>query len=644
MKNDDLRGRLNDEISAAVNYADTQFAHDRIQAQRAYLGKPFYKVPAGRSAVISTDVSDTVHYLLPSLLETFYRGQEIVRFVPRNADDVQKADAATALVNHIFASQNDGFTVLSDFITDGLLFKAGVLKVYYEDNGTEEIETIEADDAELAALLDGGFDIVESEVDEATGLTTVKVRKYTSKPKICIDVIPPETFLFSPQATSVMDASFLAHRTYMTVGELVAMGYDRETVEEHAGLGEGWSEEETDTRHEEIDGGKDLEPRHTSMVRVVEAYMPIDDGDGDQRHRVLAIGDSNHILEAEPIDFCPFIVGSPIRVPHRMVGRSVAELVMDIQKIKSGLLRGVLDNMNLSNHARVAVVDQAVNLDDLLNSRPDGIVRMQQPGMVQPLQVPQVMSQGLSVLTYMDDVRDTRTGFSRASMGLDPDQLQSTTKEAVNATLQGGQIKVQMIARTLAETAIRPLARLILDLALKYYEQPLLLKIGDSWQSVDPASIDAELDVEIDVGIGSSRDTEKQMALSQIAAIQKEILQTMGVQNPVVSVERYLGTLRKLASMSGLKDVNAFFASNDEIAQARQQMQSQPPAPDPAAQKAQQDYELQKSKQEAELALAREKMTAELNLRREEMAMEFELRRIEAQSGADISANLPRGQ
>jgi len=644
MKNDDLRGRLNDEISAAVNYADTQFAHDRIQAQRAYLGKPFNKVPAGRSAVISTDVSDTVHYLLPSLLETFYRGQEIVRFVPRNADDVAKADAATALVNHIFASQNDGFTVLSDFITDGLLFKAGVLKVYYEDNGTEEIETIEADDAELAALLDGGFDIVESEVDETTGLTTVKVRKITPKPKICLDVIPPETFLFSPQATSVMDASFLAHRTYMTVGELVAMGYDRETVEEHAGLGEGWSEEETDTRHEEIDGGKDLEPRHTSMVRVVEAYMPIDDGDVEQRHRVLAIGDSNHILEAEPIDFCPFIVGSPIRVPHRMVGRSVAELVMDIQKIKSGLLRGVLDNMNLSNHARVAVVDQAVNLDDLMNSRPDGIVRMQQPGMVQPLQVPQVMSQGLSVLTYMDDVRDTRTGFSRASMGLDPDQLQSTTKEAVNATLQGGQIKVQMIARTLAETAIRPLARLILDLALKYYDQPLLLKIGDSWQSVDPASIDAELDVEIDVGIGSGRDTEKQMALSQIAAIQKEILQTMGVQNPVVSVERYLGTLRKLASMSGLKDVNAFFASNDEIAQARQQMQSQPPAPDPEAQKAQQDYELQKSKQEAELALAREKMTAELNLRREEMAMEFELRRIEAQSGADISANLPRGQ
>ena len=481
-------------------------------------------------------------------------------------------------------------------------------------------------------------------MDETTGLTSVKVRKITPKPKICIDVIPPETFLFSPQATSVMDASFLAHRTYMTVGELVAMGYDRETVEEHAGLGEGWSEEETDTRHEEIDGGKDLEPRYSSMVRVVEAYMPIDDGDVEQRHRVLAIGDSNHILEAEPIDFCPFIVGSPIRVPHRMVGRSVAELVMDIQKIKSGLLRGVLDNMNLSNHARVAVVDQAVNLDDLMNSRPDGIVRMQQPGMVQPLQVPQVMSQGLSVLTYMDDVRDTRTGFSRASMGLDPDQLQSTTKEAVNATLQGGQIKVQMIARTLAETAIRPLARLILDLALKYYDQPLLLKIGDSWQSVDPASIDAELDVEIDVGIGSGRDTEKQMALSQIAAIQKEILQTMGVQNPVVSVERYLGTLRKLASMSGLKDANAFFASNDEIAQARQQMQDQPPAPDPEAQKAQQDYELQKSKQEAELALAREKMTAELNLRREEMAMEFELRRIEAQSGADISANLPRGQ
>jgi hypothetical protein len=134
------------------------------------------------------------------------------------------------------------------------------------------------------------------------------------------------------------------------------------------------------------------------------------------------------------------------------------------------------------------------------------------------------------------------------------------------------------------------------------------------------------------------------MALSQIAAIQKEILTTLGMQNPVVSVERYLGTLRKLAGMAGLKDVNAFFASNEEIAQARQQMANQPPAPDPEAQKAQRDFELQKAKQEADIKLAREKMEAELQLRREEMAMEFELRRIEAQAGTDISTNLPRGQ
>ena len=641
---DDIKARLDDEIRAAVNYSDTHFQQDRIDAARAMLGKPFNKTPAGRSSVVSTDVSDTVYYLLPQLLDVFYRGSEIVRFVARNADDEQKAIAATALVNHIFGQQNEGFTVLSDFLLDGLVNKAGVLKVYYEDLTTEEITTEEVDDAQLASLLDQGFDIIESDEDEETGLTTVKIRKVTPRPKICIDVIPPEQFLFSPQATSTMDASFLAHRSYMTVGELVAMGYDRELIEEHVGIGEGWSEEETETRHEQIDGGNNLDNGHRNYVRVVEAYMPVETEDGDEKYRVLAIGDTNFVLEAEPIDFCPFIVGSPIRVPHRMVGRSVAELVMDIQKIKSGLLRGVLDNMALSNHARVAVVDQAVNLDDLLSSRPDGIVRMQAPGMVQPLQVPQVMSQGLSVLTYMDDVRDVRTGFSRASMGLDPDQLQSTTKEAVNATLQGGQVKVQMIARTIAETAIRPLAKLILDLALKYYEQPVLLKIGDSWQSVDPAMLDVELDVAIDVGIGSGRDLEKQMALSQIAGVQKEILQTLGLQNPVVSMERYIGTMRKLASMAGLKDVNSYFASDGEIAAAREAMASQPQGPSPEQQAAQMDYDLKKSKQEAELALAREKMQAELQMRREEMQLEFELRRIAAEAGDKISSNLPRGQ
>ncbi|MGA0335286.1 MAG: WVD2 family protein [Luminiphilus sp.] len=656
--NDEIRARLSAEIDAAVGYADSQLSEDRIEATEYYLGKQFNSVADGKSSIVSTEVADVIEYMMPSLMEVFMRSGEIVRFLPRHPDDTQKADAATMLVNSIFQSQNNGFTILHDFIKDALLYKCGVIKCYYDTDVTYTSERYEGvTELDVAALsADPEVEVLRSESISTEDpplfeIFDVELRRTKRVSRIKIDNIAPEDFLFSPQATSIEDASFVAHRTYMTVGELIAQGYDRDEVEQRVGLGEGWDEQETQIRHDDVDGGNDQNyaMRQNELVRVVEGYVPLDMHDTgiSTLHRVLAIGQDNHVLDVTPVDRAPFVCASPIRVPHRLVGRSVAEMVTDIQRVKSVALRGVLDNLYLSNDARVAVVEGRVNLDDMLQSRPGGIVRMDAPGMVQPLPVPQVGPQGMALLNYMDEVRDTRTGFSKASLGLDPDALQSTTAAAVNATIQGGQAKVLMIARTLAETGMRPLAQLLLALAVKHLDQPQSIRVGgDMFTQIDPASIDVEFDVDIDVGLGSGRDAERTMALQQVAQIQRDILQELGPMNPVVAIEQYLETIKRIGSMAGIKDIDTMFATPEQLAAFRQQQAQQPPQEDPEVAQKRAEFEadiaLRREKQQADIALEREKLEAELALKQQEMAVELELRRAKLAMGdSAVSTNIP---
>lgn len=659
MDREEIRARLNSEFEAAVGYSDSQLSSDRQEATDYYLGRPWNTPAEGRSSIVSTDTADVIEFLMPQLMEVFMRSGEPVRFLPQHPEDREKAHAATCLVNSIFTAQNNGWTVLHDFIKDGLLYKCGVIKAYYDTEIDYSVEQYAGlTDMDIAALTaDPDVEVintvsVSTEDPPLFELFDVELRRTVRNSKICVENVVPENFLFSAHATSVEDATFLAERSYMTMGELLSQGYDREDIEPRIGLGEGYDEQETQVRHNEIDGGAShYQAADSELVRVVEAYLRLDMHDTGipTLHRVLAIGADNFVLDVQPIKRVPFVVASPIRVPHRLVGRSIAEMVKDIQKVKSVAMRGVLDNLYLHNDQRMVVVDGRVQIEDVLSSRPGGIIRADAPGMVSPLPLANVGPQGMAMLAYMDDVRDTRTGISKHAMGLDPDALQSTTAAAVNATVQGGQQKVLMIARTIAETGVRPLAQLLLSLAIEYLDQPQTVRVGgDMFETIDPNTIDVALDVDIDVGIGSGRDQERQLALQQLSGIQRDIITQLGLDNPVVSVEQYLETLKRLASMAGLKDVDTFFATDEQLAayRAQQQQAAQQPQEDPALiqKRAEFDAELQlkREAQAASLALEREKLAAELALKEREMEVELELRRAKLAMGdTQVSSNIP---
>ena len=382
-------------------------------------------------------------------------------------------------------------------------------------------------------------------------------------------------------------------------------------------------------------------------VLVTEAYIKADyDGDGiAELRRVVALGSGFEIVENDTFDHIPFACLSPILMPHRLVGRSLAELIMDIQMIKSTVMRQLLDNIYLTNNVRVAAVEGQVNIDDLLNSRAGGIVRVRQPNALQPLQ-PQLIGQNaFSLLQYLDDLKEQRTGLSKASMGLDADSLQSTTATAVAAQMSAAQGKIEMIARVFAETGVKDLFQLILTLCLHHGKKDQMIRLNNKFVPIDPSNWKHEYDITVNVGLGSGQTNEKMAFLNMIAQKQEQILLQTGVENPLVSMQQYRNTLAELAGMAGFKDASRFFKNPEDTPPQPQQ----PPPPTEAElkmqfeqQKLQAELELQKQKQEAELALKREELQMKMQIRQEELRYEAQLRGFEQQMGGEPSTNLPR--
>lgn len=657
---------VRNEIENALGYYDSEYGTDRITAMNYYMGEEFGNEQEGRSKVVTTEVADTIEFIMPSLMRTFTQTDEFVKFMPRQPEDVEGAKQATSYANYVLNCQNNGFVVLHNFFKDALLQKIGVVKVYYDE--TEEAQEEEytgLSDDELTLLLqDSNVEIVsqnteeygEESVDEM-GMPVsdysvshdVVVKRMSYGGMIKIDNIPPEEFLVSKKASSIEDADFVAHRTTMKVSDLIQMGYDRDTVEKYAGYTELDSSSEVANRFEDIESSDTTDSSDMSMrdVLVVESYIKSDyDGDGvAELRRVVTLGSGFKVVENETFDHVPFACLSPILMPHRLVGRSIAELIMDLQLIKSTVMRQLLDNIYLTNNARVAAVEGQVNLDDLLNSKAGGIIRMRQPNSVQVLQPPLVGQNAFSLLQYLDEIKEQRTGLSKASMGLDADALQSTTATAVAAQMSAAQGKIEMIARVFAETGVKQLFRLVLTLCLHHGKKEQMIRLNNKFVPIDPSNWKHEYDLTVNVGLGSGQTNEKMAFLAQMAQKQEQILLQMGAENPLVDLQQYRNTLAELASMAGFKDATRFFKNPEDTPPQPQQ----PPPPSEAEmkmqfeqQKFQAELELQKAKQAAELELKREELQMKMQIRQEELRYEAQLRGFEQQLGANPSTNLPR--
>ena len=645
----EVEGIVQDAIASAVDFVESEISQDRIKAQRYYDGEVDLGYEDGRSKVVATKVRDTVRAVKPSLMRIFLSTAKPVEFVPHGPEDVAMADQATEFMHHEFTRLN-GYRVINDAFQDALVKKQGIVKAYWMTYPEAEIYTFtDLNDDELAYLTDDdevsvleqttemSISMDEMGMEIETPLHSIKISRQQEKGELCIESVPPEEFFVNRDARNLKDAYLVAHRTEMRAGDLIAMGYDPEVVLDLDSFDSGseMTEAEVHERRGYSLDTSDEDEQDPSMknVTVTEAYMRIDaDGTGiPVLHKITCGGTSYEMLDFEPCDELPFAKFEIDPEPHTFYGRSLAEIVMDDQDAATSILRSILDNVAMTNNPRLAVIEGAANIDDVLNNEIGAIVRMRQAGAVQDLSVPFTAGQTLGALTYLDGLVETKTGVSRASMGLDPDAMQSTTKAAVQATVQAAAGQVEVMVRNLAD-GMKDLFGIMLRLSNKNVDEEQMMRMNGTFVPVDPRVWDSSMDVSINVGLGTGREEEKVMALNQALQMQTMVYQTYGPMNGLVSMTNIRNTLADQLAVAGIRNADRYFAPiTEEIeAQMLQQQQEaqaqQGEAQDPNAAFLQAEQMKAQAKMQSDMAklqLDTQKAAAEDDLKRDQMAQDL---------------------
>jgi hypothetical protein len=575
MDKDTVEGIIQKAVQDAVDFIESEISEPRIKAQRYFDGEVNIGYETGRSKVVATKCRDVVRAIKPSIQRVFLSTENPVEFVPRMPEDVAVAEQMTRYANYKFM-QNNGYRMLNDVFQDAMVKKCGIAKVMYDDKTKSEIYTYTGlSEEEYLFLADqDDVDILERTVTQeieidAEGVEVefpiydVKISREVPDGDILITSVPPEEFFVDRNARSVDDFFVIGHRTDMTIGDLLAMGYDEEELFGVTGtMSTIEAEAEYERRGYTVDEDEDESADPTSKkVIVTEAYMKVDaEGVGiPQLYRFILAGAGYKMLSYELADEVPFAIFEVDPEPHAFFGRSLVDLVMDDQDAATAMLRGVLDNVALTNNPGLEIVDGQVSVDDLLNNEIGRIVRVKQPGAIREQVVPFTAGSTLPALQYFDMLVDNKTGVSKAAQGLDPDVLQSATATAVAATMEGAAGQAEVMARNLAEGGMRRLFKLIAATIIKNSDKEEMIRLNNQFVAVDPRVWDADMDMMVNVGIGTGRENEKAAVLRETLQMQMSIWQQYGPNNGLVTMTNVRNTLADMLASVGLKNAERYY-------------------------------------------------------------------------------------
>lgn len=621
LTDEEVIAAIEQEEQAAYGYLSSELAAQREAAMDRYLGRPYGNERDGRSQIVSSDIADAVEWVLPSLLKVFLSGDDVVEFLAKGPDDEEKARQETDYCSSIILERNNAFLLFNTWFKDALLQKNGYVKTVWHKSNDVTIETyygksqeemdflLHDDDIEvigqraypdpeppadmLAAAPPGGPPPPGPPPGPPPLLYDVRVRRKEPREFVRIEPLPPEEVLVSVKArqVSIQEAPFVQHRTRKTLSELRQMGYfidddiadnSDEMMTAESIARDRFGEDSVRNASSE---GVDASMRE---VTLRETWLRIDrDGDGVAELRQVCVVGTTILQTADgPADYecevIPIAAITPVLMSHRHVGISYYDLIHDIALIKTTLMRGLLDNLYLANNGRTAVDTNAVNIEDMLVSRPGGVIRVDGSPVQAFLPVQHVdMSQAaLAGLGYMDDVKESRMGVSKYSQGLAPDTLVKTATQS-SQMLTASQSRIEMIARCFAETGVKELFYLVHQLTLKHARKEEIVKLRNRWVPVNPREWVDRFDLQINVGLGTGNKDQMLGHLQMILQGQKEGMQ-FGFTNP----SKIYNTLTRITQNAGFKNAELFWTDPGP--------QPPQPPPPPEVQAAQMTADAQK--------------------------------------------------
>lgn len=665
MTDDALLKHLQSNEDDGAQYVEA-IGFSRLASMREYYREPYPgdEELDGWSQIVTSEVQDTVEWILPELLDVFTTSDEAVVFEPTTQEDVQGAQQATDGCNYVFYKQNNGFLTLYTAFKDALISQNCAVEWRTVKEQVREVQEVQGAPLEVLVMMEQeGYELEAASpvMGAAVPLFNAKFARTVEKKKVRVEAFPPEQLIVKRGWTSPLlnECPYVARVMEVTLSDLRQMGFTDVTAAELRASEDAMPDGlEEDYRLQRTDGGftqdsSDVDNEDDSLTTgwLRCEYVLVDyDGDGiAERRLIYRLHDK--ILSNEETEQVQIATTSPILNPHRWDGMSMAEVVSDIMRIKTDLTRAMINGANLAVHPRKTVLTDAngapyVDIDDLLDFRIGGIVRQTRPDALgidpQPFNAAQV----LPVLAYVDDMAEKRTGVSKQQQGLDANALRpDRTAAEVRMTANAAKQRVKLIARIFAETLVKPIFLGILKLLTAGEMEPLAFRLRGQFVKYDPNEWRDQYDMTVNVGLGTG-DKQQQLGMFQ------NLLQTqMGLaQSPfgqlMIQPQHIYHTVSKMVELGGQKNVNDFVANPQgqpmpqpgpppqlQLEQAKLQQQGQIEQMKLQA-KAQAD-ELQR-RQQAELEMIRQQAQQQTDANRQ--AMEAEVHRMKLSQEAEIQA------
>jgi len=653
MTDDELRSAIDQEVSESAAWTGTTLADDRERNLSYYHGLPMGNEVDGRSQVVSWDVFEVIESAIPSLLEPFFAGDNICEFEPVSMEDEDYADQATDYVNHLIKKKNDGFLTFNTWIKDGLLSKVGIVRSWWDATAKIKKErytgltdqqltkfandpriTITAhtaapdpDDAQQRMQAEMALPTMPPEQQQevigmlsepAKMLHDIELTLDSGPRGVCIDNVPPESFILSRHAKKLADVTVIGELRRYTRSDLVAMGFSKARIDELSDYQATGMEDELMTERDQdrlntigLENGEGA----MQQLTLFFGFIRVDyDGDGIAEWRRIFMG-GNDILENEEVDDHEYSLWSPILLPHRIIGMALADPVVSIQDQKTSLSRQYLDSLYLANNPTTYAMDGQVNLDDLLSTRIGKVVRIKQLQATGPLQTSLVANESLQGIELMNTVREERIGISRLNQGLDADSLNKTATGAQLADSRD-QRRLLMMLRVFAETGCKDLCSRVLKLTCEYQDKPATIKLRNKWIEYDPRTWSSEMDVSINVGLGTG-DKGQTIQFLQMMGVYFQQAAPLNIVTP----ENVYNLGKMLLKAGNIQGGETKLLTDPSTVEKKE------PPKSPEQLLAESNIEVERMKQEGK----REQANMQMEFDREKLAVDTELKAMDVQ-------------
>lgn len=629
--------QVGDLLDDAIQYTDDFIRPERLRAIKSADGKMDHlKSEEGRSSIVSHDEMAAITKSKPSIHRTIL-GSKIAEYKPGGANDEEEAKQASDYFNEIIVPETDLDIAIENAVDDALRMGNGVLKWWYEERksirandytglGDQQFEELTVDrDVKIPEHTQREELIQDGEGNELViTVHDARIIETITKDSIRVMAVPPEEIIKHPETNTMTDSPLIAHHSQDTRSELVAIGHDIDTIYDlpRASLRDADTEKDERERivhlKRETTTNEDLQnnvPKELEKVDIYECYVHIDfDGDGiAELRRVVLAGDRGQyeLLENDYFNEIPLCDVIAKRQAHQWLGESVHDQIGDIQELKTVLLRQTIDNLYWQNNLQPIVEEASIiNLNAVSHPQFGEPIRVRKGAGKDALRyniVPFVAEKSFNMLAYMDKDIEDRTGISQAAAGLEALDLQNVTAAATNMIERASTAQAEMIVKEVARS-ITPMLSGVLKLIVQHQDRPRTVRLRNKWVEIDPRAWNAEMDANVNIGLGAGTREKDMAAISLILNMQRELLTEFGpINNPYVKHDQLYNSLAEMTAATGIKTVERFFTepTKEDIQRIEQQQQQKDAQPDPQVLKVQAQIALDKQKAEADIELDR---------------------------------------